>query len=219
MKKFEEVVHEELQKSEVFFEEYNGNFIPSDEKGVLLRKNGRLILFSWLKFARDWVSPEDHQAKVDELNRKIDWLEALVDDKNEEMLRMDKIINEVQPEIPEVPQFVADWYEGNKDDLDYMIYETCAKLQHKSEDEFEQWFGEAKNYSITTLISMKNGYTVAKEKWFYLADVNFGFYISDLSIKGVTNPVTIYKERARQFSQKEIESMETGSYEQIEVEG
>lgn len=42
-----------------------------------------------------------------------------------------------QPEIPEVPQFVADWYEENKASLDYMIFETCRNLTDESTDEFE----------------------------------------------------------------------------------
>ena len=124
-----------------------------------------------------------------------------------------------QPEIPEVAQFVADWYEENKDSLDYMIYEMCANLKHKSTDKFEQWFGEAKNNSITTLIHMKNGYTVVKEKRFYLKNKLTGLYLYE-SKKGFFEQEKLALELTSRcdYTQQEINSMETGSYEQIEVQ-
>ena len=236
MKKFEEVVHEELQKSEVFFEEYNGNFILSDEKGVLLRKNGRLIIFPWLKFARDWVSPEDYQNTVAS-NKAFEKSNLVLSEENAkfvvENIELQKQITELksqlekqQPEIPEVPQFVVDWYEENKGSLDYMIFETCRDLTDESTDEFENWFGNDKNKSITTLVNMKNGYTV-KEKRFYLkhidmskADKAYDWYITKFN-KGLAHEAH-YKKRVPEglrfkFTQQEIDSMETGSYEQIEV--
>lgn len=176
---------------------------------------------------------EYHNA-FNEMNKYIDGLEAQLDhykkDKRfevmaEEILSLKSQLEKQQPEIPEVPQFVGEWYEENKDDLDYMIYETCAKLQHKSEDEFEQWFGEAKNKSITTLIHMKNGYTVAKEKRFYLKHKSVLIFDPDSDDSdveelylGAGGNFVPYKHLAKIFTQQEIDSMETGSYEQIEVE-
>lgn len=182
-----------------------------------------------VKRFKGYISPEDHQAKVDELNKKIDWLHGLLDERNEEVLTTVKLLNEAQPKIPEVPQFVADWYEENKGSLDYMIFETCRDLTDESTDEFEKWFGYDNNKAITTLVNMKNGYTVAKEKRFYLKNkltkkflavrtgheverVKIGEYqeVRNLSPKneGLFKVV---------FTQQEIDSMETGSYEQVEV--
>lgn len=126
-----------------------------------------------------------------------------------------------QPEIPEVPQFVADWYEANKGSLDYMIFETCRDLTDESTDEFENWFGYDKNKAITTLVNMKNGYTVAKEKRFYLKNKFTGFYLTSVPESNDFYHISLRDPNSRglvrSFTQKEIDSMETGSYEQIEV--
>lgn len=133
-----------------------------------------------------------------------------------------------RPEIPEVPQFVAEWYEENKGSLDYMIFETCRTLMDESTDEFENWFGYDNNKAITTLVNMKNGYTV-KEKRFYLKHIDFckrdkdyDWYmikhsdgpLNHLRVEKGTLPPTV----DTYFTQQEIDSMETGSYEQIEVQ-
>lgn len=132
---------------------------------VVGHHNGVCCLFEEVKaVGKNWVSPEDHQAEIAKLKSKIDWLHGLLDERNEEVLQTVKLLNEAQPEIPEVPQFVADWYEENKASLDYMIFETCRNLTDESTDEFENWFGYDENKAITTLVHMKNGYTVAKEK-------------------------------------------------------
>ena len=95
-------------------------------------------------------------------------LEEDVRNLSERVVELDSKSEEQQPEIPEVPQFVADWFEENKGSLDYMIFETCRDLTDEYTDEFENWFGYNENKAITTLVNMKNGYTVAKEKRFYI---------------------------------------------------
>ncbi|MDG6115411.1 DUF1642 domain-containing protein [Lactococcus formosensis] len=132
-----------------------------------------------------------------------------------------------QPEIPEVPQFVAEWYEENKGSLDYMIFETCRNLTDESTDEFENWFGYDNNKAITTLVNMKNGYTV-KEKRFYLKHKLTGQFLAKRNQKiehqkyffwTGENPLThsIGTAWELKFTQKEIDSMGADSYEQIDV--
>ncbi len=76
---------------------------------------------------------------------------------------------------------------------------------------------------IETLINMKNGYTV-KEKRFYLKDNRELESVGNTCIGYVTlylkndGYFTTDKTRAGKFTQQDIDSMETGSYEQIEVE-
>lgn len=75
-----------------------------------------------------------------------------------------------QPKIS-VPQFVADWFEKNKEDLTFAIYEAVAHsikeagYKHYS-DEFMGWFAHSDNNSIETLIRMKDGYDIEKEPKF-----------------------------------------------------
>lgn len=170
-----------------------------------------------VKHFGDWVSPEDHQFKVGEVQDDLSCA-------NEEIERLNAKLEKQQPEIPEVPQFVADWYEENKGSLDYMIFESCRDLTDESTDEFENWFGYDENKAITTLVHMKNGYTV-KEKRFYLKHKSVLIFdpdsddsdIDELYLGAGGNFVP-YQHLAYKFTQQEIDSMETGSYELVPVE-
>ena len=71
-----------------------------------------------------------------------------------------------EPEKPVVPQFVADWYEENKDYFEWDLYNLCVDF-HKRElpDDLHEWFSDISNKPIETLVKMKLfGYEVEKEK-------------------------------------------------------
>ncbi|MGA4766449.1 DUF1642 domain-containing protein [Streptococcus infantarius] len=69
-------------------------------------------------------------------------------------------------EKPVVPQFVADFYEENKDDLEYNLYMLCIKFnENKLSADLHAWFNDGNNKCIETLVKMKlYGYEVEKEK-------------------------------------------------------
>lgn len=71
-----------------------------------------------------------------------------------------------EPEKPVVPQFVADWYEENKNDFEYNLYRLCIDFcGRKLHEDLHEWFKFDKNKPIETLILMhKFGYEVEKEK-------------------------------------------------------
>lgn len=78
----------------------------------------------------------------------------------------DKIRRELNR--PVVKQFVADWFEKCKEDLEYNIWDW---IKHKDELEktenmqFIQWLHNCDNEPVKTLVKMKlYGYTVEKEK-------------------------------------------------------
>lgn len=90
--------------------------------------------------------------------------------KNVELDTAINIINRIdEPEKPVVLQYVADWYERNKDDLNTSIYSTITRIFMKANDEdlltaFESWLMCNEN-SIVTVVSMHQfGYEVEKEK-------------------------------------------------------
>lgn len=67
-----------------------------------------------------------------------------------------------------VPRFVADWFEKNKDDLDFAIYAAVAHSIKESDyyrypEGFIEWIELADNKPIETIIRMKDGYDVEKE--------------------------------------------------------
>ena len=65
---------------------------------------------------------------------------------------------------PVVPQFVADWYEEHKDNLEYSI--KCLSVQGcLPVRKIDTWFDNEDNKPIETLVMMhKFGYIVKKEK-------------------------------------------------------
>lgn len=69
-----------------------------------------------------------------------------------------------EPQPVKVPQFVADWYEKKKHDLNHYIWDYIYNWNHQEESEFKRWM----NCSITTFQTLVNmhqfGYEVEKEK-------------------------------------------------------
>lgn len=79
----------------------------------------------------------------------------------------DKIRQELNK--PVVPQFVADWYEEYKGDLEYNVWEWFVHGHKKSligyKRKFIAWLNSATGNPIQTLVNMHQfGYTVEKEK-------------------------------------------------------
>ena len=70
------------------------------------------------------------------------------------------------PEKPVVPQFVADWYEENKDDIEYKLYKLCIDFhEQKLRADLHAWFNDDNHKCIETLVKMKLfGYEVEKDK-------------------------------------------------------
>ena len=80
-----------------------------------------------------------------------------------------------------VPQFVADWFETNKNDLTFAIYEAVAHSYKLVEHDqyptgFMEWFGTSSNNAFDTLIRMKDGYEV-KETATYRVKIGNGYFI------------------------------------------
>lgn len=70
-----------------------------------------------------------------------------------------------EPEIVKVPQFVADWYEKHKDDLEFNIFDYVYRFEQQAENDLKYWFDDFKTESFKTLVNMHQfGYTVEKEK-------------------------------------------------------
>nr|DAN73339.1 MAG TPA: Protein of unknown function (DUF1642) [Caudoviricetes sp.] len=69
---------------------------------------------------------------------------------------------------PVVPQYVADWYEGNKRNLDLnlcgLVYDLAMNSTDCYREEFKPWAEGNKKTFITTLVNMHQfGYEVEKE--------------------------------------------------------
>lgn len=66
---------------------------------------------------------------------------------------------------PVVPQYVADWYEKNKESLDESIWEYLVNWDDGSWNDFKKWMYPCdSNNAIQTLVNMHQfGYEVEKE--------------------------------------------------------
>lgn len=78
-----------------------------------------------------------------------------------------------EPQKVKVPQFVADWYEENKDDFEGNLFRCINTISSMYEDEelndFENWVIEAHTKPFQALVNMHQfGYTIEKEKRYYV---------------------------------------------------
>lgn len=63
-----------------------------------------------------------------------------------------------------VPQFVADWYEERKNNIDFEIWHYLHTFSSQKEDEFKKWMNKVGLKQIQTLVNMHQfGYEVEKE--------------------------------------------------------
>ena len=85
-----------------------------------------------------------------------------------------------EPQKVVVPQFVADWYEKHKDDLEYDVWEYILHWGKQQKSEFYEWMNHANNKPFQTLANMHQfGYEVEKEKRYYIrlkgVDENYNY--------------------------------------------
>ena len=83
-----------------------------------------------------------------------------------------------EPEKVKVPPFVADWYEENKDDFEFNVWDWIAfrgepeKLENK---EFSYWLNDGEGNPIQTLVNMHQfGYEVEEEKRYFVKAKSIG---------------------------------------------
>ena len=77
------------------------------------------------------------------------------------------IVNQLdEPKKPVIPQFVADWYEDNKDGFEFNLYTLCLDYNNCEVDKkLSDWFCDKHNKPLETLVNMHQfGYEVKKEK-------------------------------------------------------
>lgn len=97
----------------------------------------------------EFVNPDEYGAKY---NRGV----------REAKARVDSFFNKELE--PEVPQYVADWYEENKKNLDYNIWNYIMDWEDTEEDSFKRWVNNSKD-AFQTIINMHQfGYKIENGK-------------------------------------------------------
>lgn len=117
-------------------------------------------------------------------------------------------------ELVEVPQFVADWFENAKGNLEFVIWQYISDWRENEQNDFWFWFSEDENKPTETLIRMKlEGYTVKKEQLYVLEfPKQLNAFVSstgknqdnDVIISGYTS----VKKDAKRFTEQEIKALD-----------
>lgn len=137
------------------------------------------------------------------------------------------ILNQLyEPEKPVVPQFVAEWYEGNKTNLEYNIWEYIYNWDKQNVSQIKTWFDYSSNKPLQTLINMKQfGYEVEKEPKYTVKIKSTKCSTTPLVFSELTGAwffsVAIYQGVRFKHTRKELEEAGFGwvfSCEGIEIE-
>ena len=151
--------------------------------------------------------------------------------KAEDKIReLESQLKKQQPEIPEcVAEFIENYDDINETSLLYIMKDFVESNHWDVFCEIPDNLKKYGRWDDMLYKAIRFGYTVAKEKRFYLKHIDFckrhkdyDWYmikysdgpLNHLRVEKGTLPLTV----DTYFTQQEIDSMETGSYEQIEVE-
>lgn len=123
-----------------------------------------------------------------ELIEKYEKLEGVCKDPGAEIARLiflEDLRGLDEPQKVQVPQFVADWYEANKDDFEIALFRCIDHIPSVYDEgdlnEFEEWIIDGETKPFQTLVNMHQfGYTVEEEKRY------------TVKIKGVACPYLNY---------------------------
>lgn len=80
-----------------------------------------------------------------------------------------------EPQKPVVLNFVADWFEEHKGDLEYSIWELCVDSFNSTKKGMHNWVQQPENNPIETLIRMLDGYEVEKEPLYIMPVPHLSF--------------------------------------------
>lgn len=73
-----------------------------------------------------------------------------------------------EPQRVKVKPYVAEWFEKNKDDLEFNIWRYIRNWNEHPKDEFQMFMNNGPSKPIETLIRMQDGYEVEEEQKYYL---------------------------------------------------
>lgn len=211
MTKFEEEAIKESKKSKFIMNSYDGEFTASDI-GLNIKLGRVAYNFPWLEFAKNWHSDEEFQELKEEYSNQAESILSMLDEIKSLKSQLQ------QQDLPVVPECVDKWYKFHMNGTFSAVITAYA---FDGDDKAVIWL--VQNGGMDLLCKMKlDGYTVEKPQLFYLKNKLTTSYLeldkTNDYFHHTMNPAPYYDmTRKSQFTQAEIDSMQTGSYEQIEV--
>ena len=179
----------------------------------------------------------------DEYQELFDKYSDLNDSYEKEVIRSSKLESQIidlksqlqQQALPVVPEFVAEFVSGDETELskadriayllksvegdNYYLEEYLTNAGIISQEQGEHLYAWATNQTHETILELWNGYQVEKPQLFYLKNKLTGMWLMRDEVDEVyPYDHTFNRCRRGKFTQQEIDSMQTGSYEQIKVE-
>lgn len=134
-----------------------------------------------------------------------------------------------QQALPVVPECVAEFIEDCKKEGDCLfgIFADATSVEHDMPDLVYFWLGDEGNNDELFARAWLDGYTIEKPQLFYLKNKITGKYLRSYTGLSMDDRTLRYEEvkdkrvggfgGGTTFTQSEIDSIQTGSYEQIEV--
>ena len=110
-----------------------------------------------------------------------------------------------EPQKPVVPNFVADWFEEHKDDLEWSIWKLTIDSNTnytKDKKEMRHWIQHAPNKPYRTLIAMLDGYDVEKEPLYIMPVPHVSFSVH-YCVKD--DHISFRQGNAQKFTQAELD--------------
>lgn len=106
-----------------------------------------------------------------------------------------------------VPAFVAEWFEENKQNLEYRIWKYIKNWDDKEQDDFKDWMN-TDGCSLEILTRMKYGYEVEEEPKYYieLPGTTWGTYL----VKSDDNDLLVWQntKQGTPFTEHEIKAID-----------
>ena len=132
-------------------------------------------------------------------NNRIDWINGILHEFGDDFglwkykagYERGKLEGTVEREKVVVPQFVADWYEENKDDFEGNLFRCAHNIPSTFDgaklNEFERWFLNASIKAFQILVNMHQfGYTVEEEKRYRVKAKGVYHHSSVLKLDSIT---------------------------------
>jgi hypothetical protein len=142
----------------------------------------------------EFVNPDEYGAKY---NRGV----------REAKARVDSFFNKELE--PEVPQYVADWYEENKKNLDYNIWNYIMDWEDTEEDSFKRWVNNSKD-AFQTIINMHQfGYKIENGKKYLVkikGDIQENILVYGYGVKRYFFSSYMYGNRRTYHTKEELEA-------------
>lgn len=90
------------------------------------------------------------------------------------IIQLNQILEDLKqldgPQKVIVPQFVANWYEKNKYNLEFNMWDYVYLFDRQEDTSFKKWFNDPKAEPFKTLVNMHQfGYEVEREKQYLVS--------------------------------------------------